>query len=59
MAARADMNFAQYFDIPALGCGVSGANAHAPNEYVDLNSLFTLTKVLASFIVNWCGVKMS
>jgi len=56
MSAGADARFAKYYDIPALLTGTRGVNAHAANEYVDLDSLVTLSKVLAHFIMEWCGV---
>ena len=46
----------QIFSMPALLFGPSGANAHAPDEYVDLESLFTFWESLLLFVLDWCGV---
>lgn len=54
--AGLDTRFAKYFDMPALTFGPYGENIHGINEYVDLDSLMKCTKVLASFIMEWCGV---
>jgi len=50
-----DTRFAQYFSMPALTFGPNGGNIHGVNEYVELDSLIDCTKVLASFIMEWCG----
>jgi acetylornithine deacetylase len=46
----------QLFDIPGVIFGPAGANAHAADEYVDLESLITFWKVAYAFVVEWCGV---
>lgn len=51
-----DPRLAQYFNIPVLSFGPNGENLHGVNEYVDLDSVIDCTKVLASFIIEWCGV---
>jgi len=51
-----DTRLAQYFNIPALSFGPNGENIHGVNEYVDLDSVIDCTKVLASFIIEWCGI---
>jgi len=51
-----DTRFAPYFNMPAISFGPNGANIHGVNEYVDLDSVIDCTKVLASFIMEWCGV---
>jgi acetylornithine deacetylase len=33
----------------------SGDRYHGPDEYVDLDSLRTVTRVIAKFILDWCG----
>jgi acetylornithine deacetylase len=48
--------FNLYFDTPATCYGPLGGNLHAPDEWVDLDSLRTTTKVLASTAMDWCGV---
>lgn len=54
--AGLDTRFAQYFNMPALSFGPNGENLHGVNEYVDLDSVIDCTKVLASFIIEWCGI---
>lgn len=51
-----DNRLAQYFNIPALSFGPNGENIHGVNEYVDLDSVIDCTKILASFIIEWCGI---
>ncbi len=46
----------QDFNMPALLFGPSGANAHAPDEYVDLASLYTFWESLLLFVTDWCGL---
>ncbi len=48
--------FNLYHDTPATCYGPAGANLHAPDEWVDLESVREVTKVLALTIVDWCGV---
>ena len=43
--------------IPATCYGPVGENLHAPNEWVDLNSVKECTKVYAAYILDWCGVR--
>jgi acetylornithine deacetylase len=40
---------------PAVVLGPSGANAHAADEYVEVDSLLQLTELYARIIVKWCG----
>jgi len=51
-----DTRLAQCFNMPALSFGPNGANIHGVNEYVDLDSVIDCTKILASFIIAWCGI---
>lgn len=44
------------FGIPAVLWGVSGGNTHNPDEYVNIDSLVSATKVLLAFVCQWCGV---
>jgi acetylornithine deacetylase len=46
----------QFFNTPALLYGPTGANAHAADEYVDLQSVFTFWESMLVFIMKWCGV---
>lgn len=40
---------------PAIVWGPSGANAHAVDEYVEVESLLRMTELYARTIVKWCG----
>ncbi len=51
-----DTRLAPYFNMPALSFGPDGKNIHGVNEYVEIDSVLTCTKVLAAFIMDWCGV---
>jgi len=51
-----DNRFGPMFGTPSVAFGPSGANYHGIDEYVDLDSLLTVTKVLAIFIAEWCGL---
>jgi len=51
-----DTRLAQYFGMPALSFGPNGANIHGVDEYVDLDSVIDCTKILASFIIEWCEI---
>ena len=44
-----------YYDIPATCYGPLGANLHAPDEWVDLQSMIDTTHVLALAVLDWCG----
>jgi acetylornithine deacetylase len=48
--------FNLYRGIPATCYGPVGANLHAPDEWVDLESIKEVTKVLALTAMHWCGV---
>lgn len=47
--------FNLYHGIPTTCYGPSGANLHAPDEWVDLESVREVTKVLALSAIDWCG----
>ena len=47
----------QIFNIPGIVFGPTGANAHAADEYVDLEGLFAFWETLLLFVMNWCGVE--
>lgn len=47
--------FNEYGGPPALVLGPSGGNAHAPDEFVDLDSLAVLIEIYASAMLRWCG----
>lgn len=45
------------FGIPGFMFGAGDlAMAHAPNEYVEINSLINNAKVMTLFIAKWCGI---
>jgi acetylornithine deacetylase len=41
--------------IPTITLGPGGGNAHAQDEYVNVEDLLRLVKIYALQIVNWCG----
>jgi acetylornithine deacetylase len=47
--------FLCYFDTPATCYGPAGANLHACDEYVDLDSIVAGARTLAHFILHWCN----
>lgn len=47
--------FQRCFNTPALMWGPSGGNAHQADEFVEIDSLFQATRVLAHFVLRWCG----
>lgn len=49
--------FNLYHGTPATCYGPVGANLHAPDEWVDLQSLREVTKVLALTAMDWCGAE--
>lgn len=50
---------ARYFDAGAgeqvVFFGPAGSNQHAPDEYVELDSVVLAARVLSQFIVSWCA----
>jgi len=50
-----DTRFAQYFGFPALSIGPAGQHPHGPDEYVDLDSLRSVTKAIAAATFDWCA----
>jgi acetylornithine deacetylase len=47
----------QLFDIPGVIFGPAGANAHAADEYLDLDSLYAFWEIAYAFTLEWCGVE--
>ena len=41
---------------PAVIWGPKGGNAHAPDEYIDVEDFFNLVKLYALTMVEWCGL---
>jgi acetylornithine deacetylase len=48
--------FLLYYGIPATCYGARGAHMHGIDEYVELPTVRQVTKVIAAFILEWCGV---
>lgn len=48
--------FNLYSSTPALVLGPSGANAHAADECLDLNSYERLIRWYAEIVIDWCGL---
>ena len=44
-----------YFGMPTLIFGPSGAGPHNANEYVEVNSVFQTAQVLLATALEWCG----
>ena len=51
-----DNRFAPYFDTPSFSFGPAGGNHHSIDEYVEIPSLMRVTKTLAVFAAEWCGL---
>jgi acetylornithine deacetylase len=47
--------FNLFYDTPCTCYGAVGGNLHAPDEWVDLESIRDVTKVLALTALDWCG----
>jgi acetylornithine deacetylase len=41
--------------MPVVILGPRGDNIHAPDEWVEVTDLFTLTAIFARLVVQWCG----
>jgi acetylornithine deacetylase len=50
-----DTRFAAYFDTPAFVFGPRGERFHGPDECVEIDSVLTVTRTIAKFILDWCG----
>ena len=48
--------FNLYSDTPALIWGPKGGNAHAPDEYIEIEAFMDLVKLYALTMMEWCGV---
>jgi acetylornithine deacetylase len=48
--------FNLFYDVPATCYGPLGGNLHAPDEWVDLESVRRVTQVLAATAMEWCGI---
>jgi acetylornithine deacetylase len=49
--------FNLYSETPALIWGPRGGNAHAPDEYIEVEPFMDLVKTYALTIAEWCGVQ--
>jgi len=49
--------FNNNFGTPVVAYGPKGGGFHGPDEYVELDSIVTGARVLASFVMEWCGVE--
>lgn len=52
-ASGNDARFSQYFSMPGGCIGPIAHNIHGPNEWVDMDSVEKLVKILALFILDW------
>ena len=48
--------FNLFYGVPCTCYGAVGGNLHAPDEWVELDSVRQVTKVLAMTAMDWCGV---
>jgi acetylornithine deacetylase len=48
--------FHLYYGIPATCLGPKGGRMHGMDEYVELPTVKEVTRVIAAFILDWCGV---
>jgi acetylornithine deacetylase len=55
--AGLDTRFGPFFGVPSFVFGPAAGLLHSSNEYVEMDSVIKTIKVLAAFIVDWCGVK--
>ncbi len=55
--AGLDTRFCGDFGIAAACIGARGADMHGIDEWVDLGSVIETTQILATAIVDWCGVE--
>jgi acetylornithine deacetylase len=51
-----DMRYYLFQGIPSTCYGAAGGNLHAADEWLDLTSMVPAAKVIAAFVVDWCGV---
>ena len=54
--AVTDQRYYSFAGTPATCFGAAGGNGHAADEWLDLASMPVAAKVIAQFIVDWCGV---
>ncbi|TAM77737.1 ArgE/DapE family deacylase [bacterium] len=56
VTGTADNRYFGFAGIPHVGYGPYGELLHAPDEWVDLESVRLVTRVLATTIIDWVGV---
>jgi acetylornithine deacetylase len=49
--------YGRYYGIPSLCYGSTGSENHGFDESVDLQSIKDVTRTIASFVADWCGVR--
>lgn len=47
--------FKRFGNMPAVLLGPRGDNLHAPDEWVEIEDIFALTRVFANLALKWCG----
>ncbi|WP_042349427.1 ArgE/DapE family deacylase [Bacillus massiliigorillae] len=55
-ASGNDARFTQYYNKPGICFGPTGGNIHGPDEFVELDSVVKVTKVLANYIIEWTSL---
>ena len=56
LPAGTDASFlTKYGGIPTILFGAKGANCHTSNEYVEIDTIITVEKVIAVTLLNWCS----
>jgi acetylornithine deacetylase len=45
-----------YADSPSVLFGPSGGAIHSTDEYVEIDSVMKVARILGRFILDWCGV---
>ena len=56
-SAGLDTRFFVHYGTPAAVCGPSAERIHSHDECVSIKSLVLLAEVIASTLIDWCGVK--
>jgi acetylornithine deacetylase len=51
-----DMRYFNFAGIPCGNYGPGGWGPHASDEYLDVTTLVPTAKVLAAFMLDWCGI---
>lgn len=51
--------FNLHSETPAIVWGPKGGNAHAPDEFIDIDDFMNLVKMFAQTMVAWCGAEKS